>query len=790
MPILQGLKVVEISGNGAAGWATKHFADWGAGVTILEPAGGSPLRSAPPYYERDGERCSAMWQWLSRGKTAVRVGDGLATNAAAARTLCEHADVVIAENALAESVLGLTPAELRPAFDGKTVFVLISPFATDGPYASYRATDLGVNALGAWGALIGEPDREPLRPGADMNYRVSGAHGTAAALIALRHRRQGARPSFVDISQQAVSAGMLVAPWLNYSMNGRPIGRAKSQWPSAVVRCKDGWVGTPPLTAEHWEMLATMTGAADILELPGGREPAYRAQHGDEIYERVRPWFDERTRQEVYTEAQAWRIPAAPVDTVEQRLDDPQLNARGFFLQKEIDGREVKTPRVPYLIDGLTPVELGPVEAAGVAASAPGGAAAERDDAPQLPFAGIRIIDLTWFWSGPHATMTLGALGADVIKVESIRRPDSYRFTAVDASMDRWYERGYVWNDSNQNKRGLTLDLGSDVGMRLFERLLQQADVVISNFSNRVMPQLGLTDERLLELNPRLIVATMPGYGSDGPWADFVGFGVSFEQAVVGQLSGYRDDRPLTMGGFCDPLVGIHTMIALELALRRREQTGGGMAVQVPQCEVLDSLLAPEQIAVQHGAPSPLPRANQHEWMAPHNAYRVAGDDEWITIAVASDGEFAALAGVLGRPELPGDPRFATAESRKANEPALDQEVASAVRDRELRALERELQAAGVMGCRITKPHRLTEDEGLRHFGFFRTMMREASGTHPYKTFPFRFSEFRLTHSRVAPLLGEHNREILSALGVSNEEIARLEAEQVIGDVPAGLFSR
>ena len=790
MSILQSLNVVEISGNGAAGWATKHFTDWGAAVTILEPAEDAPLRSSPPYYERDGKRRSAMWEWLSRGKTVVPVGGGLPTAVAAARTLCENADAVIAESELVEPVLGMKPAELRRAFEGKTVFVLISPFATDGPYARYRATDLGVNALGGWGALIGEPDREPLRPGADMNYRVSGAHAAAAALIALRHRRQGARPSFVDISQQAVAAGMLVAPWLNYSMNGRPIGRTKSRWPAAVVRCKDGWVGTPPLTAEHWEMLLRMTGAADILELPGGRDPGYRARHGDEIYERVRPWFDGRTRQEVYTEAQTWRIPAAPVDSVEQRLEDPQLNARRFFLLREIDGKKVKTPRVPYLIDGLTPVERGPVEAAGTAAIAPSGAAPNAAP-PRLPFAGIRIIDLTWFWSGPHATMTLGALGADVLKVESIQRPDSYRFTAVDASMERWYERSYVWNDSNQNKRGLTLDLASDAGMRLFERLLGQADVVISNFSNRVMPNLGLTSDRLLELNPRLIVVTMPGYGSDGPWADFVGFGVSFEQAVVGQLSGYPDGRPLIMGGFCDPLVGIYTIVALELALQRREQTGRGMAVEVPQCEVLDSLLAPEQIAVQHGAPSPARKANQHEWMAPHNAYRVAGDDEWITIAVASDGEFAALARAIGRTELSRDGRFATVDSRKANERALDREVAAGVRNRDLTALERELQAAGVMGCRITKPHRLTQDEGLQHFGFFQTLTRKVSGTHPYKTFPFRFSGFELRHSRPAPLLGEHNREILSTmLGLNDEEIAQLEAERVIGGVPAGLSSR
>ncbi len=154
MSILQGLNVVEISGTGAAGWATKHLADWGARVVILEPAEGTPLRHEPPYYERDGERRSAQWAWLSRGKTVVRVGDGLPTGVADARALCERADVVVAESDLTEAVLGLPPAGVRPAFEDKTVFVLISPFAADGPYAGYRASDLGVNALGGWVGML------------------------------------------------------------------------------------------------------------------------------------------------------------------------------------------------------------------------------------------------------------------------------------------------------------------------------------------------------------------------------------------------------------------------------------------------------------------------------------------------------------------------------------------------------------------------------------------------------------------------------------------------------------
>jgi crotonobetainyl-CoA:carnitine CoA-transferase CaiB-like acyl-CoA transferase len=784
--ILEGLTVVELPGQGAAGWAGKHFADWGARVIVLERPEGSALREQPPYYTKDGRRQGALWQWLSRGKAVVRVGAGAATSVDEARALCARADVVVAEAELTEPLLGIAPSEVRPHFEGRIVFVLISPFATDGPYAGYRATDLGVASLGGWTGMLGEPHREPLRPGSDMLARVLGVNAFAAGLIGHRHRLQGGPPSIIDLSGQAMAASLLTAPWLVYSLNGQEAQRRPATWPSTVEQCKDGWAGISPLTAQHWELLCRMLGLDDVLADPAWLDPRYRLEHGNELLDRVRPWYEARTRQEIYTEAQQWRLPAGPVDTVDQRLDDPQLHARGFFVDQEIDGRRVRVPRVPYLLSDAQPVErAAAVEEARVTVEP----APDRRDAgaPQLPFEGIRVVDLTWFWSGPHTTMTLGALGADVIKVEAVQRPDSYRYTAVDPTQQLWYERGALWNDTNQNKRGLTLNLNDDRGMRLFEGLLREADVVISNFSNRVLPNLGLTVERFHEINPRLIVVLMPGFGADGPWGEFVGYGVSFEQITIAQLTGYADSRPTINGGFSDPLVGAHTIAAITLALANRERTGRGSHIEVPQCETLDSLLAPEEVAVQHGAPTPTRKANHHEWMAPHNVYRVAGDDEWLSIAVASDAEFAALAGVIEAPDLAADERFATVDARKLHEAELDEAVAAAVRDRDLHGLEQALQAAGVMACRVTKPYRLTEDEGLRHIGFFQTLTREVTGTHPYKKFPFRFSAFDLKHRRPAPLLGEHNEEILTTLlGVGADELAGLAASEVIGTEPIG----
>ncbi len=325
-------------------------------------------------------------------------------------------------------------------------------------------------------------------------------------------------------------------------------------------------------------------------------------QHGEELYERVKPWLSERTRLEILEEAQARRLPAAPAQSIAERLACPQLKARGYWRDAEIDGKTVKVPRVTYSVKGVEPVERAALEEAETADIVAPPAVAAGAKRPGLPFEGLRVLDLTAFWSGPYAMMLLGALGADVIKIESIQRPDPYRYTWVfSTAREKWYEWGPLYNDTNCDKRNVALDLGSPAGKELFERLVAEADIVINNFANRVMPNLGLTNERLLSINPRLIAVTMPGYGPGGPWEDYVGYAIAFEHLVLGSMTGYADGEPSYAGGFCDPMVGLHAVAAIELALRYREETGKGTEVEVPQCETLDSLFAPEQIAVQHG---------------------------------------------------------------------------------------------------------------------------------------------------------------------------------------------
>ena len=786
MTLLDGIQVLEISANGSASVAAKHFADWGARVSIVEPPGGSPLRQASPWFEADGKRQSATWEWLSRGKGFVT--GGLAHEAVL--DMCLSADVVFVESELCMAVLGLAPAEVESRLGGLTTVVLISPFGVNGPYSAYSASDLGICAMGGWAGMIGDPDRQPLRPGGELMYRTTGLFAAAAGLVALRHRRQGGKPQFVDLQAQMVAASLIVSPWLMKSMTGVIQGRMGVKWPATVGECNDGYVGVSPLTSTHWEMLCQMMGIADVLDEPGGREPAYRVQHSEELYNRVLPWLQEHTREEVVTEAQSWRLPSAPVQDAAERLACPQLEARGFWKEMRVRGRDVKVPRVPYLIAGSPPSERGPLQECGpheVTGRDPRRVAVGSHP-PQRPFEGVRILDLTWFWSGPYATMMLGALGADVIKVESIQRPDSYRYTAANSSQERWYERGPLWNDTNCNKRGITLDLASPTGMGIFCELVKHVDIVISNFSNRVMPNLGLTPDRLLEINPRLISVTMPGYGLDGPWQDWVGYGVAFEQlAVCASVTGYADSLPRIPGGFCDPVVGVHTVMAIELALLRREASGQGAVVEVPQSETLDSLWAPEHIAVQFGTPVPSRQGNKHAWMAPHNIYRVEGQDSWISLAIASDEEFQSLSRVLGWPELFSSELFSTIESRKCNEQVLDQTISGMLLHRDGLQLEKQLQDVGVKACRVAVPSELTEDHNLVHSGFFTDLQREVTGTHRFKLWPFNFTDIPVSHRLPPPLLGQHTREVLSEiLHLKDFQVNQLELDGVTGLKPVG----
>ena len=207
------------------------------------------------------------------------------------------------------------------------------------------------------------------------------------------------------------------------------------------------------------------------------------------------------------------------------------------------------------------------------------------------------------YWSGPLAADLLAQYGAEVIKVESVQRVDGWRGMAADPGI----ERSNIFNGVNLNKLGITLDLTSEAGRELLKPLVQRADVLIENFSPRVMGNFGLTDEVLHGWQPNLIVLSMPAFGQSGPWRDFVGFAPTIEQlSGLPELTGYRDGPPMLTGNsVADPCAGLFGAFAVLAVLRHRRSTAGGAHIDLSQLEAMTSLLGPELVAEQLGASAP-----------------------------------------------------------------------------------------------------------------------------------------------------------------------------------------
>jgi crotonobetainyl-CoA:carnitine CoA-transferase CaiB-like acyl-CoA transferase len=401
-----------------------------------------------------------------------------------------------------------------------------------------------------------------------------------------------------------------------------------------------------------------------------------------------------------------------------------------------------------------------------------------------MPFADLKVFDLSTFWSGAYLTCYLGAFGADVVKVESIQRPDGHRYSgSLLRSSDDWYEIGPMWQGTNLNKRDITLNLGTQAGRELALKLAAEADVVVENFSPRVVEQFGLDYASLVKVNPDVIMVRMPGLGLEGPWRDYVGWALNFEQlSGMSAATGYPDGPPCNLQGPADPIVGVHATVALLAALEHKRRTGEGQLIEVAQIEVGAAVTAEPVIEYTLTGRAYEREGNRHRSYA-QGVYRASGDDEWVAISVRDDHDWTAVVDVIGRPELRDDPRFASAQARLHNHDALDEVLAQWTAARTADEAADCLQRSGVPAERILTPDRMYDVDQLDARGFYEELEHPLSGRHRFPGWPFRITPGPRRHHRApSPTLGQHNDEVLRALGLSDDELTKLRDDQVIGE--------
>lgn len=801
---MRGRLVVDLTTSLAGAYAARLLASAGSEVARVEPVGGHPLRRWPSTGTEPTPGTDApLYTWLAEGLTHHPIG-----SAGAAAALRQ------AEAALVEDGPG-PPAGVPD----RAVITSITAFGLTGPWAGRPATE---HTLQAWASSIaarGPVDRPPLAAGGRLGEYVVGACAAAATAAALRQSARTGRGERVDVAGLDCLAatmnlyGSVFASFLGLpsTPHGRPVRGVEVP---SLVQTADGWVGFTVITPAQVVAFLELVGRADLVGRREAMEPRKR-ERNVELQEAIAAWAGARTTAEVVEAAVARRIPVTPAGNGQTVLEHPQLAARQVFDPHPAGFRHPRRPWQVHQADGddrdaavggdtesdgadAGPGSgatggrggVGPAERLG-AGRASGGRPAAGE--PGLPLAGVRVVDLTAFWAGPAATLVLASLGAEVIKVESVQRPDGMRTTSTRPPDDpAWLEWGPLFHGANANKRGITLDLTRPAGRDLCVRLVEQADVVIENATPRVVEGFGLDWPAVHAANPQAVMVRMPAYGLDGPWRERPGFAQTMEEATgLAWATGWPDGPPLLPRGPVDPLAGMHAVVALLAALDERDRTGRGVLVEVPLVEVALNAAA-EQVITWTGEGVLQSRlGNRDRRAAPQGVYACAGAEEWLALSVDGGDHWAALTAALGRDDWASDPDLAEAAGRRAAHDRLDDAIAAWCAERSLADAVEHLWSAGVPVGACVSPTEISANEHLRARGFFETVEHPVTGAHPLPSLPFRFASRgdRPWFTSPAPTLGQHTEQVLrDLLGLDDAELDRLRADAVIGTeaVPGG----
>ncbi|HLY36510.1 MAG TPA: CoA transferase [Candidatus Binatia bacterium] len=393
------------------------------------------------------------------------------------------------------------------------------------------------------------------------------------------------------------------------------------------------------------------------------------------------------------------------------------------------------------------------------------------------PLAGIRVADFTWVWAGPFCTLQLAHLGAEVIRVETATRPCVTRLLPPFADFEPGPNRSGYYNQYNQGKKSIALDLKRPEALDVAKRLCAASDVVVENFAAGVMDRMGLGWGVIRRLRPDAIMIALSGYGATGPDSDKVSYGpAQVPLSGMSSVTGYRDFPPMHVGiSYGDPTGGLHGAVAVLAALLHRAQTGAGQYIDLSQWETSMAVL-PEAITAWTMNGEALPRdGNRDPSMAPHGVFRAAGEDRWVAVAVEDDAAWERFATTIGRPELASDPRYATAAARKAREDELEELVTAWTSTRSPEDVTAQLQAAGVAAFTAATNKDLAEDPHLNERGYFVELPHPEVGTRKHAGVPWRMSASDCRVRAAAPLLGADTDRVLSEVcGYGAAEIARL----------------
>lgn len=817
---LAGLGVLELPGGTPLAYCGKLLADAGADVVAVElsdaagedmtglahaasdaPRTSDSPRSAGPLLHEHLEVLER--RYLRQRKRAVVLGaatGGAARGTDALRELVRRADIVVGERSAAASLVD----EVKPlvlAERRARVVLAVSAFGSTGPWAGRPATEFTLQALCGSAGFRGLPDGPPLAVGGAVGDYLAGAWAAAGALAAWRRAQRDRCCEVVDLSQlETMTLTMQAYEWLHTALMGLDTVNRSIEVPS-IEAAKDGYVGITIMTPAQWTAFCEMIGRPELATDPELSHTLGRWGRRADVYEAIGPWLAERTVEEVVQLAASYRVPATRLGTGATLPRFDHFEARHVY----VPGADVRRqPRPPWRLAG------GHDRVAEATAQ-------ERDSSPsspppsaELPLAGLRVVDLTSFIAGPLLTAFLASMGADVVKVESVTRPDGLRLVVGPRLREpHGWEYSWAFHGANVNKRAITLDLRQPAGRDLLLRLVDRANVLVENFSPRVLPQLDLDWDVLHRRNPGLVVVRMPAFGLDGPWADRNGFAQTMEMlSGMAWVTGTPEGPPVLPRGPCDSAAAIHGAVALLAVLDQRDggddnrqgrghragrghgqgrghRQGQGQLVEVPMIEVALNLTA-LQVLAHDELGVVIERRGNRGAGAPQNLYACDGEDRWVALAVVTDEQWSALREVLGAPGWARDPALDHGPGRRLQNDLLDRRLADWFGRQDRDEIAERLVRAGIPAAPVVAPPEVVDNPHLQARRFFEPLTHPVTGPNLYAGLPLRFARGPKRWNRTPPpLFGEHNREVLHGeLGLTDQAWDASHASQVVGEHP------
>ena len=803
----------------ARAYCGKLLADLGADIIKVERPGGDPSRNIGPYPDDipDLER-SLSWHVVNTSKRSITLDIETPEGREELKRLVETADFLIesfSPGYLDRLGLGY---EVLSKINPGLIVTSITPFGQTGPYRDLKASDLVLWALSGTMISCGYLDRAPVGPGTPQSYLHGALHGAVGTALALHGRNLTSKGQHVDVSiLEALLRVPVTAPqqWLHKRYLGKRSGNRQGYPPHLapllVWPCRGGeimfnmWGGVfgrlvqrlvdwmdesgsaGHLKNINWNKMDVMTLSPEDLE---ANEKAFLA------------FFAEHTKEELADEAFKRLFPLAPVRNMAEVFADKQLRARDFLV--EVDnpalGGKIVYPGAPFKLSETpcTPPTAAPrigehnaeIRAELASATRRSGvvtaAMPEGDDAAEHrdgPLVGFKVLDFSRAIAGPWAASYLADFGAEVIKIESLANLDNARTTGPYKDVPGDIDGSYFGVMMNSGKRCMALNLKTEKGREIVQKLIRWADVVVENYGPGVMERWGLDYAGVRKINPSIIMMSSSSQGQTGPLANLIGFGTEVQgRSGFTYITGWPDriSVPPT-SAYPDVIAPWFSTVAILAALDHRRRTGQGQYIDLSQHETGVTFLSQPLLDYSVNGRVLEKHGNRSTDAAPHGAYPCRGDDRWCAITVLTDRQWESFRQALGNPAWAQDQRFSTLAGRKAHEDELDDLIAAWTKELSAEEVMGLLQRAGVpAGVAQTAEDLVDKDPHVKERGFFILFDKPGFGECLHYAWPVKLPR---TPSRptYGPLYNEHTHDVCNEiLKLPTDEFVQLINEGVL----------